>query len=66
MHMTPELWVALVLQLIGYGAVRQQVKNLADSIAEEKIERKKIDDRVREIEIGLGPQSLSLSKKAGV
>lgn len=68
MHMTPELWIALALQVMGYGAVRQQVKALADAMAEEKLERKKIDERVREVEIFLGPsltQGLSMSKKAG-
>jgi hypothetical protein len=68
MHMTPELWIALAVQLIGYGAIRQQVKNLSDSVNEEKLERKKIDERVREVEIFLGPslsQTLSMSKKAG-
>lgn len=66
--MTPELWIALAVQLIGYGAIRQQVKNLSDSVNEEKLERKKIDERVREVEIFLGPslsQTLSMSKKAG-
>src|SRR3954453_7930660 len=68
LHMTPELWIALALQIAGYGAVRQQVKNLVDAVTEEKLERKKIDERVREVEIFLGPslsQTLSMSKKAG-
>jgi len=72
MHFAPEIWVPIVLalavQLIGYGAIRQQVKNLADSVAEEKLELKKVDERVRNVEIFLGPvlsQNLSMSKKAG-
>jgi hypothetical protein len=65
MHFSPEILIALALQLIGYGMIRQQVKNLADAMAEEKIERKQIAERVRELEIATGPQTLSMAKKAG-
>jgi len=56
--MTPELWsavgVVLVSNLIGFGALRQAVVDLKETVLEEKRERKALETRVRELEIAHG------------
>jgi wobble nucleotide-excising tRNase len=46
--------VCIATQLITYGALRQQVKNLEDEMREQKLERKQLDERVRALEITSG------------
>lgn len=55
--------IFIAVQLMTWGALRQQVKNLDDSIKTEKIERQELEERVRDLEIAAGP--LAFSKKTG-
>lgn len=61
------LVVFFATQLITYGALRQQVKDLKEDRDQEIIERKLLDERVRKLEINAGQVQgpFSFAKKTG-
>ena len=54
--MTIEFWLSILLPIaINYGMLRQAVKDLRDDLNEIKLDRKELEERVRELEIAQGP-----------
>jgi len=49
--MDPAFWIFIAIQLIGFGALRQSVKDLKATVLEERLERRRLEERVRNIEI---------------
>jgi len=62
----PEFWIPIgvffATQLMTYGALRQQVKDLYEALMDEKRQREKLEERVREVEF---VRASAFAKKVG-
>jgi hypothetical protein len=57
------LVIFFVTQLIGFGKLTQKLQDLGDAMLEEKLERKKLAEKVQALEVRIAP--LAMVRKAG-
>jgi|KBSMisStandDraft_5_1062788.scaffolds.fasta_scaffold10364760_1 hypothetical protein len=63
MQVETALFIFIVTQLMTFAALRQQVKDLAAAMIEEKIERQKLATEVQALKVEFAP--LAVAKKTG-